>query len=692
MFRRNFLLVLLGWLLTTIEKIGLGEEKSSVANTLLNTSAIAIYVDPNGADSHSVAEVLAGGIDRPLASWSRAVEMVRELRSQSDRPIEVIFRSGTYLISQPVIFTPADSGTQLSPITYRSASGEQAVFSGGRRITGWRTNRLKQQRLWVVDLPPEFQGVKFQHLWVNNQRRGRSRYPSQGYLKVKSVNNRQGKPWSKGDRSFQYHQSDFPTDIDPVGSEAVVLSRWLDYRLPVQQIQRQQQTLQFGKESVFQILSDDLYYLENSWNFFDTPGEWYLDHQRQRLFYLPMAGESLANTEIVVPVLTTLVKLVGAPKERSYVSHLRFCNLNFAHTDWHLPAKRSGYNQNAWGIEAAVFANGIRDCRWQGCTFQHLGNYGIELFRGCQHNQITNCSFFDLGAGAIKVGERQTYVPKIEPTEVSHHNNLSYNHVYDCGKFFPSAVGIRVAQSHHNTIAHNHVHDLYYTGISARGTWGFAATEAHSNTIEHNHVHHIGRLSNGEGPILSDMGGIYTMGTQPNTVIRHNRIHDVYGLRYGGWGIYLDEGSSYLLVAHNLVYRLSHNAFFQHYGKENLIRNNIFAFGGEFQLHRDRRDRQYARQDNFISFRFINNIVYWQDGRFSTNSAEDLRYKAVFERNIYWKVNQPDFLIAYIPWSQWHANDPHSQVVDPLFINPDRGDFRLQPHSPAYQLGFGSKN
>lgn len=32
--------------------------------------------------------------------------------------------------------------------------------------------------------------------------------------------------------------------------------------------------------------------------------------------------------------------------------------------------------------------------------------------------------------------------------------------------------------------------------------------------------------------------------------------------------------------------------------------------------------------------------------------------------------------------------DAHSRAVDPLFVNPEEGDFRLKPNSPARELGI----
>ena len=84
----------------------------------------------------------------------------------------------------------------------------------------------------------------------------------------------------------------------------------------------------------------------------------------------------------------------------------------------------------------------------------------------------------------------------------------------------------RVLQSGRNQIVHNHVRDLNYTAISVGWTWGYGPNQSKGNLIAFNNLHSIGKA------MLSDMGGIYTLGVQPGTIIRNNLIHDISSFTY----------------------------------------------------------------------------------------------------------------------------------------------------------------
>ena len=95
-----------------------------------------------------------------------------------------------------------------------------------------------------------------------------------------------------------------------------------------------------------------------------------------------------------------------------------------------------------------------------------------------------------------------------------------------------------------------------------------------NNYIARNKIYDIGK------GVLSDMGGVYLLGEQQGTKVYNNLIYNVKAREYGGWAIYTDEGCSYVTVENNVCYDCSENCFHQHYGKMNVVKNNLFARAG----------------------------------------------------------------------------------------------------------------
>jgi len=642
---------------------------------MVKPEPITIYVAPDGNDNADGSE------GAPIASIQRAL---LEVRSRRGANRTIYLRGGTYFLKEPLQMTERDSGEASAPLVIAAYGSERPVLSGGRRVTGWKVERFNGRACWVAELPDVAAGSwYFQELWVNGQRATRARHPNHGYFKVAAVPD---KPleWNIGQKRFGFAAGDVLEKDVPGDAEVVVCSRWMEGRLPIAGIDQDSHVISVGKRNAYEIQLNDCYWLEGAPQWLDEEGEWYLDKKKGRLYYAPRAGEEPEKTLVVAPAMAGVLHIDGSKGEGKFVEYVTLRDLTFSHTEWLMPEPKKptthptheGFWQAAESVPGAVLVNGARRCEFAGCRFENVGGYGIELAQGCQQNTISACEFLDLGAGGVKIGEEQIRDDEFGRT---FGNAVSDCRIRDGGRFYPSGVGVWLGQTGENTIAHNSIHDFFYTGVSVGWTWGYKQTLAKKNVIEFNEIHHIGKLANGDGPILSDMGAIYTLGVQPGTVIRSNICHDIAGIKYGGWGIYLDEGSSDILVENNLVYYTTSGGFHQHYGKDNLIRNNIFAFGRDQQLQR-------SRPENHKSFTFERNIVYWPTGSLGQLSGG----KMSFIDNLFWQTGSKEIKIGNEPFDKWQqrVKAQGSVIADPIFVDAERLDFRLKPGSPAEAIGF----
>jgi hypothetical protein len=177
------------------------------------------------------------------------------------------------------------------------------------------------------------------------------------------------------------------------------------------------------------------------------------------------------------------------------------------------------------------------------------------------------------------------------------------------------------------------------------------------------------------------MGGVYTLGASEGTTVSNNVIHHVYSFDYGGWGLYTDEGSFGITEENNLVYACKNSGFHQHYGKENIIRNNIFALNIRAQL-------QATRIEEHRSISFTNNIIYFQSG--SLLSSNWHKFNLLSDYNCYWDTRSKDIMFADKTFGEWKKSgkDIHSVIADPLFVNPAAFDFHFKKLSVAKKIEF----
>ncbi len=685
-----------------------------------------LFIAPNGNDTWSgrLAAPNATKSDGPLASLAGARNRVRELKglgpkskspvpaSAPSEPFTVWVRGGRYELDEPVVFGPEDS----YPVTFAAWRREKPVFDGGRRITGWRTVRVHGHDTWVAELPEVAAGKwEFRELYVNGCRAPRPRWPAEGLFRMEAAPGLAlPAGWGKGGQTEFVAAAGNVRGFRNLGDvEVVYLHFWIEERSPLASIDTRTRRVVMSRPSRTALvgthgsqLAD--YYYDNVFEALSDPGQWYLDRPAGRLYYLPRPGETPETTEVVAPRCLQLLAVLGRPDEGRFVEFLRFQGLTFRHTDWRHPShdgarvlgasdpesagpafsRRQSRGRTAAASQAACDVPGViafeaaRHCALENCTVELAGWYAVELGDGCRNLRIVGNRFRELGAGGVKVnGAAARDQMPVRETGLC---RITDNEIAAAGRVFHSAVGILAMHGYGLVIAHNHIHDLFYTGISCGWEWGYQANVSRDNRIEKNHIHDIGQ------GLLSDMGGIYTLGVQPGTVIRGNLIHNVRSAHYGGWCIYPDEGSSHILIENNVCHDADRQAFHQHYGRENIVRNNVFAFGGEAVAC-------YSRADEHNGITFSQNLLI-TDGK--------PVYAAGYQHHLAERRFRSDLNLAFdvsgkglevkdagdrtLTWAEWVGlgQDTHSCTADPCCRDLRRRDFRLRPGSPALGLGF----
>ncbi|MEO6437162.1 MAG: right-handed parallel beta-helix repeat-containing protein [Tepidisphaeraceae bacterium] len=600
------------------------------------------------------------------------------------RDVTLRLAGGTYRLDEPLLLTPENARLRIV-----AKEGETPILSGGRTITGWRNGTFNGRDCFAADVP----GVKkgkwfFRQLWIDGRRATRARLPNRGYFNVKESPDATDN-WEVGQSRFRFNESDVPPGPFSYGAEAVLGTRWVESRLPIVSVDADLHIVNFTRKSQWRTEPNDPYFLEGDGPWMDEPGEWFLDRESGTIYYLPLPGQTIEKIDVIAPVLTHLVELRGDVEKKAFVEDVLFGGVTFAHTEWMHPDAApattqpisGGFVQAAVPLIAAVHGQGLRHVVFERCTFRNLGTWALELGRSTQNARVVQCAFRDLGGGGIKLGDGAIRQGDAEQT--------FGNQIIDCevaggGQMFSSAVGIWLGQGFDNRIAHNDIHDLLYSGISVGWTWGYETSLNRGNVVEKNRIHHIGTRASGEGPLLADMGAIYLLGGRQGTVVRDNVIHDVHGLRLG-WGIYLDEGCSNVIVERNLVYRTTHGGFHLHYGRDNLVRNNIFALGRDWQVYR-------SREEEHVGFRFEKNIVHWQafPSRRPCPLTQGGGNKVKFAGNLYGGIAPADFRVGELTWKTWRAagQDEKSLFADPMFTDSANDDYTLKPGSPAEKIGF----
>jgi hypothetical protein len=511
------------------------------------------HVDPAASPGGDGSET------KPFATLPAAVAAMPEAPAE---PLTIHLAKGAHRITKPLAITPRE--TRGKPLNIQGEDG--SVISGGKCLTNWRV----EDNRWIHDCPDG----PVRELFVNGQRAPRSRYPAEGWLRVNTP--------------MPDKRSGFTAERLPgheAGLELLFLHDWSISRIPVASIEAEpggkpgckllKTTGPIGfpanhyKMDHFE--KHPRFCLENGVAFLTNPGSWCYDPGKKQIIYLPKPGETPDKTGAIIPSATKLLRIAGEPGKR--VTDIRLENIFFHHCRWDVPPKGYAEGQATKHVPRdQPEGEGNAHGRWQfvpwaveveladrvvfnKCRFQHLGGSGVLLGRTTIDCKIESCHVSDVSGNGIGIGEgAERKLPSgmswiSDPEQVACGNFVTNCLVEHCGMQFHGAVGIWAGLVKNARIIGNEVRHLPYTGISVGWMWNPSPTPCAGNRVEGNHIHHVMQ-------ILSDGGGIYTLGRQPGTSLSHNHIHDVplNAGRAESNGMFLDEGSSEFTIEGNLIH------------------------------------------------------------------------------------------------------------------------------------------
>ena len=642
-----------------------------VSGLLSAQTEITLYVSPSGSDHHP------GTAEKPMATLEYAW---KKASRQAGRRSITIYCEGTNYLSAPILITNETSGTPEHPIRFSSYPGQKAVISGSRIL---RNLRWKEYKNGIMQAKVEEELIPDQ-LFVNGKKQISARYPNfdpdirifNGYA-ADACSPERVKNWS-----------------NPAGGylHAMHSREWGGYQYSIEgKDAKGELILEGGFQNNRQMGMHHTYRMvENIFEELDAEGEWYFDKETHTLYFYPPRELDLQTALFEVPQAKNLFILkgkTGSPVRHVSIDHLELTQTLRTFMKTNEPLLRSDWKIYRGG---ALVIENAEKCSVNGCYLHDIGGNAIFFSNYNRNHRVSQNHITRIGASAVcfvgspdavrsplfEYGKSQTWEQMDKgtgpltpdyPSDCLVDDNL----IHSIGETEKQGAGIQLSMSARITIRNNSIYDLPRAGINvSEGTWGGHLIEGNDvfdtvlETGDHGSFNSWGRdrYWHPDRNVMDEFAKehpqmVFRDATE-TTVIRNNRWRCDHG-----WDIDLDDGSSNYHIYNNLCL---HGGLKLREGFARTVENNIMV-NNTFHPH-----VWFANSQDI----FRHNIV--------TTPYRPIQVKE------WGKETDTNFFVTKqgLEQAQKRGTDLHSLYGDPLFIAPEKGDYRVKENSPALKTGF----
>lgn len=687
---------------------------------------VVLYVSREGKDEWSGRKPETQAPDGPFATLGRAQEELRRLKVERGLPegAEVRVLPGLYYLAETLQLGPEDSGAEGAPVVYRGWGEGEVILAGGQAVAGFQPYKgeIVQCDMKALGLG----NIYFRQLFFKEERQTLARYP-----------NADAKDPHQGTWAYVSRVHGEGNRREFIVSPEVRLAQWsrpqegqvcihpyFDWAwsiVPIAEVDPVARKISLGANVAYDLHVGDRYFVQNIFEELDAPGEWYLDKQTGTLYFWPPSA--LSESSVIVPTVQTVVEVNSAQWITLRGFTIEVCEgdaVRVLDSDDCLVAQNVVRNCGAAGI---VVSGGHRSGA-RGNNVYACGRTGISITGGdrktlergenfADNNYIHYCGVF------VK-----TYHPGVSVNGVG--NTVSHNLIHDT----PHA-GLLLG-GNDNVVEYNIVHHCNLESADTGGIY-FCSRDwtQRGNVIRHNIFHHCGGFGK----------------TNSWAPVKNGKVEFAYP--HFTWGIYLDDPTTGTLVYGNILYKVPVCALHNHGGRDNTWENNIIIDAPALQagmlapnwsewpaIYERLKAVRYpgspylkaypelaniadTHPEEMSRVRFLRNIVYYtaegtewirRERGAGWGGENCMALYSTRQRPEDFAVNEWDYNLIYaaaglelridlnltteghslLTWDQWRerGKDQHSQLGDPLFVDPANNDFRLRPNSPALALGF----